>query len=143
VALTWANEGADQLCGLCLGFYAHTPAWTLRLRSNNTAPANTDSNAGAQNTEVTATGYAAIALAGGTWAVSATYPKNGLGQYGYAQQTFTFTGAGAQTVYGYFITMVINAVTYLLGSELFGTSYVIPGGGGSLLITVTTQIGQR
>lgn len=143
MSMIWANEGADQAAGVVVGKFPYVWAVTLRLRSNSNTPANTDSFVGAQNTEVTATGYGSIGLTGGSWLVSPTYPTTGLGQYYYPQQTFVFTGVTTQTVYGYFLTAVINGTTYLWGSELFGTSYTIPALGGSLLVTPTVQVGQR
>jgi hypothetical protein len=82
-------------------------------------------------TEATANGTAAKTLTSANWTVAD-------GAASYAQQTFTITQA-EPTVYGYYITD--NAGTGLLAAERFADApYVIPAGGGSILITPTLTV---
>lgn len=81
----------------------------LRLFSNNITPADTDT--AATYTEATFAGYAAIALAGGSWGAAAA----GVITYG-AQQTFTRSSTGTvENIYGYYVTQSVSGV--LLYSE--------------------------
>jgi len=81
-------------------------------------------------TECAVSGYAAITLAAGTWTVSTSAA---ITTANYAQQTFSLTTAGS--AYGYYVTN--SAGTILLWAERFtGAPYVLPAGGGSILVTV-------
>lgn len=86
--------------GDALGYFVNkqTPEnLVLRLYTNNITPGETDT--AATYTEATGFGYAAVTLAGATWAVTEGAPSSAT----YAQQTFTFTGA-AGNIYGYYLT---------------------------------------
>ena len=73
---------------------------TLKLFKNNITPSDTDT-AGTY-TESTFTGYAASSLTGASWGAAAA----GTITYG-SQQTFTCSGASAESVYGYYVIQVI------------------------------------
>lgn len=99
----------------------------LRLFVNNFTPACTDL-IGAY-TECSLSGYAAIALAAGSWTDSlsacvytGTYPA----------QTFTFT-AGGQTIYGHYVT---DGSSGVLWADLWGTPFTVPTGGGAVQVAM-------
>jgi hypothetical protein len=75
----------------------------LRLYSNNITPSDTDTTA--TFTECTWTGYAAITLTGASWNTAA----GGVITYS-AQQTFTCSGAGSQSVYGYYVNQFTSTI---------------------------------
>src|SRR5574338_390456 len=79
----------------------------LRLFKNNITPADTDT--AATYTEADFTGYAAITLTGSSWGA----PSGG--SISYAQQTFTCSGAGSTTIYGYYLTQATSGI--LMWSE--------------------------
>ena len=113
MAITWANEGSNQLCGIVVGFITYTPAIHLGLYNTNTTPLNTMTYASIAATliEPTDASYARAALTGASW--TGGTPASGDTTYSYAQQTFTFSGTPSETIYGYFLYMVINSVSYL------------------------------
>ncbi len=98
----------------------------LRLYSSNTTPGESDTEA--TYTECAMSGYSAITLTGASWGSASG------GSIAFAQQTFTFSGAG--TVYGYYMTQVTSGL--LVYSERFSDGpYTYPSGGGTLKITPT------
>lgn len=140
MAFVISNEGEKLLLEAALGKVA-AGNLKLRLYTNNYTPTQTDTVA--SYTEMGAVqGYSLITLATGTWASAVAGTGSGLllanhASIGYAQQTFTASGAGgAQTVFGYFVTD--NGGTILLGGEKFATSksYAIAGDA----IKITPQV---
>ena len=107
--------------------YAAADNAKLHLFTNNYTPTKTDTTS--SYTEASDTSYAAVALTGTNWSVT-TVSSVTTGTY--PAQTFTF--AGAQTVYGYYITN--NAGTTLIGAEAFPSALTIPSGGGTITITL-------
>lgn len=100
-------------------------AMTLRLYSNNQTPS--DAQTAANYTEVTGSGYSAIAL--GSWIVNEADPATA----SHAKQTFTFTGA-AGNVYGYYVTR--NSDGALMFAERFSDGpYNIVNNGDSIGVT--------
>lgn len=100
------NEGEVVAIKAMLGHTAAATPLTLRLFSNNHTPANSDTNA--SYTEVAGGGYAAFALAGASWVVTAGSPSSA----SYPVHSFTFTGTTTApgTVYGYYVTDNNNKV---------------------------------
>jgi hypothetical protein len=74
----------------------------LRLYKNNITPSDTD--VAGTYTEAAFTGYAAITLTGASWSAPAS------GVTSYAQQTFTASGAAAESIYGYFLTQASSGI---------------------------------
>lgn len=144
MTMTWTNEGADNLGGLCVGKNTTAPVVKMGLFCDPHTPSYSDVYAtiAASYGECTDASYSRITLTGATWAELATFPQSGVSKWGYAQQTFTFAGGGGQTVYGYFLVLTEGAANYLWGGEFISPTYAIPGGGGSLLLTPTVEIGQ-
>lgn len=101
----------------------------LELYQNNITPSDTDTNA--TYTASTFTGYAAINLVGATWNAAAA------GSIAYsAQQTFTCSGAAAQSVYGYYVRQVTSNI--LLWSERDASApFAIANSGDAVKITPT------
>ena len=102
---------------------ASPSTYTLHLYKNNYTP-----SAGsilASFTESTDASYASITLTGATWTVTA---NAGVVSGVYPSQTFTFSGA--ETLYGYYI----QANSTALWAELFTSPFVMPGGGGNIVI---------
>lgn len=128
MSAVFTDEGCLELLKYCLNALSQGDL-KLRLFVNDYTPVLT--TVLADLTQCTATGYAAITLAGGTWTFATA---SDIVTASYAGQTFTFSGTG-QTVYGYYVTN--NAGTKCLWAERIGTAYVIPGGGGSLTIIPT------
>jgi hypothetical protein len=76
----------------------------LCLFQNNITPADTDTTA--TYTEATFTGYVNITLPGASWNA-----QNGAGNITYsAQQAFTASGAGSQSIYGYYMKQTTSTV---------------------------------
>jgi hypothetical protein len=143
MSLVWSNQGADYLGGTVVGLNTTAIVVKIGLFCANRAIAYGDVYAtiAASYDECTDATYARITLTGTTWSENATYPKNGVSQFGYPQQTFTFAGGGGQTVYGYFLILAVSS-NLLWGGELISPSYAIPGGGGSLLVTPSVELGE-
>jgi hypothetical protein len=101
---------------------------TLRLFQNNITPSDTDTTA--TYTESTFTGYAGLTLTGATWGAASA------GSIAYAQQTFTCSGASAQSVYGYYINQVTSTV--LMWSERDASApFAIAVSGDAVKVTPT------
>lgn len=97
--------------------------WTLKLFKSNSTPAESD--VAGTYTEADFTGYSAKTLtrsvSGSTWATPATGDGNTTSQYDAASpQSWTNTGASAETVYGYYIVGATSGI--LLVSEAFAAS---------------------
>lgn len=104
---------------------------TLRLFTNNITPAAGD--AVGSYTECTDGSYAGIALTGASWTMGTV--ANGASA-SYASQTFTF--AGANSLYGWYLTDAANSVVY--AAERFsGAPLVVPAGGGTLGVSVELE----
>jgi hypothetical protein len=132
MSATWLNDGLDESAKIWLGISAEPAHWTLRLYTNNHAPAVGDHFAAF--TESVLAGYASVDLAPGDWTVTTTA---GLSSATHAGITFSFSAyAGGTTIYGYVLTY--GATTAVL-AELLGTPYAVPAGGGSLTVTPTYQ----
>lgn len=99
----------------------------LCLYTNNKTPAETD--AIGDYTEASGNGYARIALTGASWSVSGTAPTS----IGYAQQTFTFTGA-LGNVYGYYLRRS-GTVDLVLAERFSDGPYNITANGDQIKIT--------
>ena len=80
-----------------------------RLFKGNITPSDTDINTTYSANESTFPGYAAVTLTGATWGAAAA------GAISYAQQTWTCSGAAAESVYGYFVTQLTS--TKLMWAE--------------------------
>ena len=101
----------------------------LKLFKNNNTPADTDT--AATYTEAAFTGYAALNLTGATWNAAA----GGTITYS-AQQTFTCSGASAESIYGYFIVQATSTV--LVWSERDASApFAIANSGDAVKITPT------
>jgi hypothetical protein len=99
----------------------------LHLYTNNYTPVA--GSTVANFTECAAAGYAAITLAGASWAISTSA---GTTTASYAAQTFNLTASAV--IYGYFVTNA--AGTIVLWAELFTSApFNIPSGGGSVQVT--------
>lgn len=105
-SLVIPDEGEAVNLKALLGHTIAATPLTLRLFANNKTPAHGDTSA--SYTEVSGGGYAAFALTGGTWTVTAGTPSTAT----YPAHSFTFTGptGGTGTVYGYYITDANNKV---------------------------------
>jgi hypothetical protein len=125
MSLLVPNEGEVQILGVAINNVANENL-TLKLFKTNVIP--TEASTAASFTEVTAAGYAAIALTKGSWTIAtvadvttATYPE----------QTFTLTAAS--DCYGYYIVGATSGKLYW--AENFGTDYAVPTGGGVIKFT--------
>ena len=105
-------------------------ALTLRLFSNDHTPAEGDTEA--DYTEVlTGNGYAAIALATGSWSTDSSNPTT----LSYAEQAFTFTGAPINpNVYGYFLTWADGKLAW--AERLPVAPFVVATNGDAVKVTV-------
>lgn len=122
MALLVPNVGETEMLDRILNVSASGDV-KLHLYSDNVTPAEADTVA----SYTLVTDPAAITLTGASWDTTTT-----AGTASYAQQTFTYTGAG--TAYGYVVTN--SAGTTLLWAERFTDGpYEIPSGGGTIKIT--------
>jgi hypothetical protein len=99
-----------------------------RLFATNVTPAETD--VAGSYTEASGGGYAAKTLTGSSWTVTPGAPSSA----GYAQQTWTFSGAldTNDTVYGYYVTRATDADLVL--AETF-TPFTPADNGDEILLT--------
>lgn len=84
-------------------------------------------------------GYAPIALVNASWTI--TSPGGiATATYGGAS-TFTFTGAGPgpYTVNGYFLS-INDGGNKVLWAEAFPASFVLPSGGGTIVLTLKMEL---
>lgn len=144
MAMIGMTEGVHKLALLGVGG-SGTYAITLRLTGANYVMLYSDTWASqaTEETELSYSGYAAVALTAASWTPTDNSPSNGVTSQAYPPVTFTFNsgGAGTTVVYGYFMTIAISATNYILGGENISPTYTIPAGGGSLIITPTLQFG--
>ncbi len=99
----------------------------LHLYSND--PTLSQTSVVGDFTEVSAAGYSAITLAGGSWTFATTTAS-------YPEQTFTFTTSA--TAYGYYVTTTAND---LLWAERFTSApFSLPGSGGQIQITLNITL---
>ncbi|RKZ08504.1 hypothetical protein DRQ25_08905 [Candidatus Fermentibacteria bacterium] len=100
----------------------------IHLYSDDVTPGEADAVA----SYTLVTDPAAKTLTGASWDTTST-----AGTASYAQQTYTYSGAG--TSYGYVVTD--NAGTGILFSERFSDGpYTIPSGGGTIKVTPTISL---
>ncbi|MDL2342461.1 MAG: hypothetical protein QFB87_05290 [Patescibacteria group bacterium] len=108
---------------------------TLKLFTNNIAPADTDT--AATYTEMSTLGYVAKTLTKTAWVTTAGAtgaPASSV----QPQQTFTFTAGTLVTVYGYY---VIDSTTgLLLWAESFGGGKDIQNAGDQIIIVPTITL---
>lgn len=108
--------------------------WTVELYKNDYTP-QADSVPGSF-TKATFPGYAALAAAFGSVGINAA----GQAEMTSALLTFTQTAAGAQTIYGYFVTN--NTGTQLLFAERFGTPVALALAGDTIRLQIVDQLGR-
>lgn len=127
MSLVLVNGGESIMLQYLTNKIASSQDLVLRLYTNDKTPAETD--VVGDYTEATGSGYSAITLTGASWTVSGTAPTS----IGYAQQTFTFTGA-LGNVYGYYVTRASGGE--LLWAERFaGAPFNIANNGDQIKIT--------
>ena len=100
MTITVVNQAEESFLDLILAVN-----YTLRLYRNNVisglTPDQIEALTESSFTEANFSGYAGIALTGGSWVTTPTNPSTGV----YAQQTFTRSVTGtAQLIYGYYLT---------------------------------------
>lgn len=121
-------DGGESLALQYLVNKASPQDLKLCLYTNNKTPAETDVIG--DYTEAAGNGYAEITLTGASWSVSGTAPTS----IGYAQQTFTFSGA-LGNVYGYYLKRASGGELVL--AELFSDGpYNIANNGDTIKITL-------
>ena len=124
--LVFPNNGEDAMMKDMLGIT--TPAnLTLKLFTNNYTPIPT--SIASSFTEMAGQGYAAKSLAMASWSVSSIA---GTSTAVYPAQTWTFTGGGPTTIYGYYI---IGADGVIRGAELFPIPFVAQYSGDAVVLT--------
>lgn len=130
--LVMPDEGEVVALKAMLGHTVAATPLTLRLFSNNHAPAHGDTNA--SYTEVSGGGYAAFALTGANWTITAGSPSTAA----YAAHSFTFTGTTTApgTVYGYYIT---DANSKVIVAQMLTAPPFTPAVNGDSVV-VTSQI---
>ena len=133
MSLTVPNQGEVLMLEAALG-KANASVYTLRLFSNNHAPANTDTEA--NYTECAGGGYSAIALDASLWVTTPGAPTSS----SYPEQTFTFTGAtnAPGNVYGYYIT---NESGQLVMAEQLAGVFVPANNGDTVKVTPNITFG--
>src|SRR3990167_8183264 len=129
MALLVVNNGESIALQLITNKLATPENLILRLYTNNVTPGETDT--AATYTEAAGNGYAAITLTGASWTVTGTAPTS----IGYAEQTFTFTGA-LGNVYGYYLTRATSA-DLILAERFTGAPFNIANNGDEIKITPT------
>ena len=129
MALLVVNNGESIALQLITNKLATPENLILRLYTNNITPGETDT--AATYTEASGNGYAAITLTGASWTVTGTAPTS----IGYAEQTFTFTGA-LGNVYGYYLTRATSA-DLILAERFTGAPFNIANNGDEIKITPT------
>lgn len=115
--------------------YSATGNEILRLYTNDLTPTENTSLVGTNApTESGVSGYAAITLTAGSWAVSTVAgTTSGI----YAEQTYTYSTS--ETLYGYYVTDTSG--TNLLWIERFtGAPFILPSSGGQVAITPTINL---
>lgn len=126
----WVNNGLNRIAQQYLGGGAAL-AITVKLFVNNHTPAVVDTTS--NYTVCTLSGYSDAALTTGSWVISTT---GGVMTATYPSFTFNFNSyGGGTTIYGYIFVDTTSST--LLAAELFGTSYAVPSGGGSLTLALT------
>lgn len=101
----------------------------LKLFRNDYVPNNLSTEA--NFTEANFTGYAAIALSGASWVTAQGVPTVA----SYAQQAFTASGAGVQTIFGYYVVQASSGK--LMWAERFDTPQVVQFSGDFIRVTPT------
>lgn len=109
-----------------------TPALSLRLFSNNVAPAH--GSTAATFTEVVGGGYAALPLTFANWTINTVDPSTAVYN---ATQIFNFTAptSAPGTIYGYYVTR--NSDGHLMWAEQFPAANIpfIPISGSKINIS--------
>lgn len=127
MALNFPDVGENLALEMIVNKTAPTNL-TVRLYKSNTTPAEGDT-AGTY-TEAVFPGYSAITLTAGTWGAASA----GTITYG-AQLTYTCTGGGSDSIYGYYVT---NAGGTLLYSERdAGAPFAVANNGDAIKLTPT------
>ncbi len=97
--------------------------WIIRLYSNNYTPV--DGSTLGDFTEATFTGYAAVTLVAGTFPASSIVSNEAVTTYPTAP-TFTCTGGGGQTVYGWYAEGATTGT--VLAAQKFDASRALVSG---------------
>jgi hypothetical protein len=129
MALVVVDNGESVALQLLVNKITTPENLKLKLYTNNITPGETD--VAGTYTEASGNGYALITLTGASWSVSGTAPTS----IGYAQQTFTFTGA-LGNVYGYFLVRASTG-DLILAERFSDGPYNIQNNGDTIKITPT------
>lgn len=134
MAFAVSNDG-DKLIAQYLTNAATPENLKIKLFTNNVTPDK--SYVASSLTECTATGYAAVTTASGSFTVTeGTGNGSTATTIAYPAQTFTLTAAA--TCYGYFLVGATSGKLYW--AEVFsGGPYTIPSGGGTISVTVNVS----
>lgn len=129
----WVNEGENRTANIIFGATAVDANLYMGLY---TVPTSEPAETAVVNdlTEPLTGGYARIALARGTWTVTADTAT-------YAQQTFSPSGAGWGNVYGYFVcTTASGTAGKLIYVEHFSNGPYSVGDGDTVKITPSVTV---
>lgn len=130
MSLVAPNQGKEVMLEAIVNKTAPTDV-KLKLFKNDYTPV--DGSVVGDFTEADIAGYSAKTLTGASWTVG----TNGDTEASFAEQEWTFTGAGS--IYGYYITN--NAGTKVIWAERFTDApHTFPSGGGTEKVTVKIQI---
>jgi hypothetical protein len=127
MALMVSDAGEKEIISRALTYEGSK----LILYTNNYTP--TEGTTIGSVTECAVAGYAAIALATGSWNITTS---TNITTANYALQAFTPTTA--VTCYGYGVTN--SAKSILLWAEAFGSAYTLPAGGGTINVTLSLTV---
>lgn len=124
------EEAIDLMAQFILGMSPTGPTLVFHLFVNNWEVGCTDILS--DYTECTAPGYASQAADSAHWTGSTVSCVAG---YTHPNLTFTFTGPGSpgQTIYGHWVGDV--GTSRVFWAQSWATPYVIPAGGGSVVIS--------
>lgn len=130
MSLLIPSESDALILNIILGKQTAPSTQTLRLFKNDYVPSKSSTLSGV--TEATQEGYVPITLNSSNWLIDTLA---GVTSANYPEQTFTFSELAV--IYGYYVTVTINSIEYLLWIERFSNGpYELPSAGGSVSVSL-------
>jgi len=133
MSLIIPNTSDQTILKFIFGTKTANSAQTLRLFVNDYNPSKTTIIS--DLIQASTANYSSKTLDGASWAISTS---SNITTASYPEWIFTFNNN--ITVYGYYVTTNINGTDTLLWVERFTSPFILPGGGGSIAVSLNIGV---
>jgi hypothetical protein len=133
MSLIIPNISDQTILKFIFGKISNSDTQTLRLFANNHNPSK--NTVLSDLTEASTANYASKNLSASNWNI---VTSSNITTASYPEQTFTFNNN--IKVYGYYVTTNIDGTNYLLWVERFSVPFELPGGGGTIAVSLNIGV---